>query len=93
MAVLCLDTASAQFLAVSAASQVMPGTMAPSETWRFTTDIECFITQGLTPTATAGTGSSLIAAGASVEIYGAAGAHLAVIGAVGKATLTRLIVR
>ena len=93
MAVFALDTASAQFLAVSAASQVMAGTMAPTETWRFTTDVKCYIQQGATPTATAGTASTLVPANTSVELYGGAGAHLAVIGAVGTATLTRLILR
>lgn len=84
-------TSTADYKTVSSPAVQFDTSMDTDEYWVFTPSVACFIAQGSNPTASAGDGSTYVAAGESVLIHGYLGAKLSVIRASsdGVATLTR----
>ncbi len=86
------DTSTALEQAVSNVSAAF-GAMANSDIWQLVANTDIWYSQGSSPTASAGNGSTFLAKGQIALFYGSNGAKVAVIqdSAAGKASLTRCI--
>jgi streptogramin lyase len=82
--------ASSEKIDVTVASTSFTTTLVSGKLYRYICDVASWITQGSTPTATAGTGSMYVSAGQEVWVHGGYGGTLAALRAAGdgKATLT-----
>lgn len=87
-----LDHANALYVAVGAAS-AQTGAMDATKKYLFTCTVPCLMTQGANPTASAGNGSTAVAAAEEIIVNPALGAKVAVIqaSAGGHATLTPIL--
>lgn len=84
-------TDSAVRKTVTGSSQQL-GAMVAKARYAFSTTTACYVLQGANPTATAGDGSTLVPAGATIYLDGGLGAKIAVLRATadGECTLTRV---
>jgi hypothetical protein len=86
-----LITTSVRQTVTASAAQL--GAMEGKRTYAFSTTVACYVKQGVNPTATAGDGSALVPAGATIYVSGLDGAVLSVVRATadGECTLTQVV--
>jgi len=91
---LIYDTANSLFATAGVASSDIATALARGKLYAYSCTIGSWISQGATPTATAGAGSMFVPAGVTVLLSGTFGVELAILrqgGADGSASLTPVI--
>ncbi len=91
---LIFDTANSLFGTAAVASSDIATALVRGQTYAYACTTDSWISQGATPTATAGAGSMFVPAGVQVLISGTFGVELAILregGSDGSASLTPVI--
>lgn len=73
------STTASQSAAIGGAAANVATALTPGKRYEFTANTNCYIKQGVAPTATAGAGSLYVPAGRVVPIHGSNGAVISAI--------------